>query len=140
MKNQYIDFETASQLLVKATDDLNLVQNNLPNERQHDNCGYHLAQATEKILKFLCEISGVTYSRDGKYGHSLEALFRNLEKCKAASFTQDYNDLIDLSVYDAESRYSFIPEEERLNLNKYLGICWGFRNEALREYQKLSNS
>lgn len=132
-----IDFETASQLLAKASDDLSLVKSLINNDRQHDNCGYHLSQAAEKMFKFLCEISSTSYSRDGKSGHSLNMLHTNLMKNNSFSFITDYFDMIDLDVYGSGCRYDYVPQEERLNLNRYLGICQALFNEALREYKKV---
>jgi len=107
----------------------------LPEERQHDNCGYHLAQAVEKILKFFCVVSTLNYSRDGKNGHSLKLLFKILMDRNEPANIIDFLDLSDLDVYDAGSRYDHVFPDDRLELKKYLGEARELFRNALVKYQ-----
>ena len=136
-KHTYIDLSTASSLLAKASDDIDLVTKLLPDERQHDNCGYHLAQSVEKILKFFCEVSVMSYAKDGKNGHSLKLLFKILMDAGEPKNIIDFLDLSDLDVYDAGSRYDHVFPEDRLELKKYLGETRELFRDALLKYQKI---
>lgn len=131
------DLETAGQLLAKASDDLDLAKGVISIQRQHDNCGHHLALATEKVLKSIHDLAGISYSRDGKHGHSLIQLFKSASQEAGKAFVNDYKELMRLDVYGSASRYDYVMEEDKLNLNKHLGLCQALFNEALREYRKL---
>lgn len=133
------DLETVAQLLAKASDDLDLFKRNISIERQHDNCGHHLGLATEKILKAIHELAGIQYSRDGKSGHSLRQLFSSAEKESGFGFVADYRALSALEIYGSSSRYDYVMEDDRLNPNKYHGLCQALFGETLREYKKLKN-
>lgn len=128
--------DSAKVLLAKASDDIASSALTIKEDRLHDNCGQNLAQATEKILKSLCELHSIHYSREGRTGHSLSTLFTNLQDNFSIRFVADYIDLADLDVYDSGSRYDYVDVDERLNLTKYSALCRAFFNEALREINK----
>lgn len=127
--------EQAKILIQKAADDLDLVGKLVGDERQHENCGNHLAQTTEKILKALCELEGLSYPKNGKNGHMLDLIFGIVRDSGKFRFIDDYLDLIRLDVYDSGSRYDYVMDSERLNLNKYYGLNQGFFREALKVYR-----
>lgn len=131
------DYTVAKQILAKASDDLDLVRSSVKNERQHDNCGYHLCQAVEKTLKFFCEVHCVEYSRNGKTGHSLDLLFGSLHEHKKMSWIAEHFDLVELDVYDSGSRYDYVFPDERLDLKKYLQRAESLFGKALSELQRL---
>lgn len=70
----------AKQLILKALDDLNLCDQIIDDLQQHDNVGYHMSQACEKLLKALCLIKEIDYPISGSAGHDLERLFQLLEE------------------------------------------------------------
>lgn len=133
----FINLERIGNLLVKSNQDLNLVKLIIKDDGQHDNAGYHLSQATEKVLKIFHEIKSVSYDRSGKNGHNLMALFENLDKIKDLNL-DEFKDLIDLEVYDSNSRYEIVFESDRLKLQDYLEICRKFHSLALGEYRKVT--
>ncbi|MEK2647381.1 HEPN domain-containing protein [Bdellovibrio sp. BCCA] len=127
--------EQAKTLITKAMDDLALVEKLVSDERQHDNCGNHLAQTTEKFLKALCELEDLTYPKNGKNGHMLDLLFSIVRDSNKFGFIDDYLELIRLDVYDSGSRYDYVMDSERVNLNKYYGLNQGFMKEVLKVYK-----
>jgi len=138
LRKSQIDMSTASQLLAKASDDLNAAAELTPKERQRDNAGYHLSQAVEKILKFLLEISGVIYPRDGKNGHNIDFLIFLVSDNTKIALTDDHIDLAQLDVYGSGSRYDYVAEDERVDLVKVAKKCSSLYNLALREYGKIA--
>lgn len=125
----------AKILLAKAKDDLELVKTIIGLKNQHDNAGYHLCQACEKILKALCEVRGLTYSTDGKKGHDLDRLLTHLEE-DGMSEVSSFEDIIALTVYDAQARYDYLSDEERLDLKEYLAKTVHLAKFALQEFAK----
>lgn len=127
--------EQAKTLLTKAMDDIALVEKLVSDDRQHDNCGHHLAQATEKLLKALCELQDLNYAKNGKNGHLLDLLFKIVIESGSIHLDEVYLDLMDLDIYDSGSRYDYVMDSERLNLNKYYGLTQGFLKEVLKAYR-----
>ena len=108
-------------LFEKAMDDLDLCDKIINDPRQHDNTGYHLAQACEKMFKTLCELSSIEYPTRGPYGHDLEKLYDTLESRKILSGYAGnfYEGLIRLSIYAQRARYAYTDADEQLDLKFY---------------------
>ena len=114
-------------LFEKAMDDLDLCDKIINDPRQHDNTGYHLAQACEKMFKTLCELNAIEYPAHGPDSDDLSKLYDALESRKILSGYAGnfYEGLIRLSLYAQQERYEYIDPEERLDLKFY-------RNKLLR--------
>ena len=108
-------------LFEKAMDDLDLCDKILNDPRQHDNTGYHLAQACEKMFKTLCELNAIEYPARGHDSDDLAKLHDALESRKILSSYAGnfYEGLIKLSLYAQQARYEYTDPEERLGLKFY---------------------
>lgn len=122
-------------LLAKAKDDIDLVAAVIDSENQHDNAGYHLSQACEKTLKALCELKGVAYPTDGKKGHDLDRLMSLLED-QGVQEISSFENIVSLSVYDAQARYDYLSDEEQLDLKEYLELSKKLFKFVLKEFGK----
>jgi HEPN domain-containing protein len=127
MKKTNSDVREFETLLIKAKQDLEVAETLLREmvksgkDSMHDNCGYHLAQASEKAMKaYLC-VNDITYSKDGKTGHRLDILIEHILD-RNLMFDEKYDAIADLDVYNSKSRYDCVFESERLDLNKYYFI------------------
>lgn len=104
-------------LLKKAKDDIDLAEKLIDHDQQHDNVGYHLAQAVEKIFKFICQQRNIKYLKSAK-GHDLEILFGQL--LEANREFMSYKNLMKLDVYQSKIRYDYLPRQERVDLTEML--------------------
>ena len=120
-------------LLRKAKDDIDLATKLVSDERQHDNVGYHLAQAVEKILKYMLEQRRIGYLKSSR-GHNLRILLGQL-KTSSQHFDK-YERLLDLDVYQSNIRYDYLPQNERADLKLMLEGIY----ELLREVETLGET
>jgi len=110
--------ENVLSLIQKANDDVELAKAILKKENLHDQCGYSLAQAVEKLLKGLILIHDQQYPRE-KQGHNLVMLFDMADRL-GLTYLAEFDDLIRLEVYGAASRYDYTAAEERVRLPDFL--------------------
>lgn len=130
--------ENSKNLLAKAGDDLYFVKKNIDDQRLHDHCGQNLALATEKLLKFLCELTETQYLTKTQAGHRIVMLMERVTESGLFPFVDQFSDLLDLEVYGSGTRYEYILEGERLDLKKYLRMAEELYRQTLSEYRKLS--
>ena len=122
--------DDAKTLLAKAFDDLDFVANDLLNERQRDNVGYHIAHAVEKTLKSICESGDLTYPKGGTEGHMLAPLYLLLID-NGAGWVENYQSLVALSRFNSQSRYQY-TEGGNLDLVALFDLAKEFSQEVLR--------
>lgn len=127
--------ERAKVLLAKAADDLDLIKDNLSNDRQRDNVGYHISMALEKSLKALCEVNSIEYPRDGKNGHDLRFLFEMLVD-NGISVVADFADLLVLEEFDSQSRYFYTADADAIDLKAAFNKTKELFSIVLRLMQK----
>jgi len=101
-------------LLQKAAEDEYTVDKliDLP-DSPDDVIGFHLQQATEKLLKALLSYLRIEY----RYGHNLGELIHLLEKA-GHRIPAELDDLRELTPFATVRRYDFIPEEGESPLDR----------------------
>jgi len=104
-------------LIRKAKDDIDLAEKLVNDDRHHDNVGYHLAQAVEKILKYLLAKRRTKYLKSAQ-GHDLKILLGQL--VVSSEHFSKYKPLLRLDVYQSKIRYDYLPYEERADLKRML--------------------
>ena len=120
-------------MIIKAQEDLNLAKQHLQDEDQHDIVGYNLAQATEKLLKALCEIRNLRYPSEDD-GHDLDLLVETLEEANFAAISS-HADLIELNMYNSPKAY--VRKEDRLDLSEYFGLVEDLKKLVGDQYRLL---
>lgn len=124
--------EHARTLIERAKQNLHSAEKILNDEKSHEDAGYLLAQATEKLLKGLCQTKSLIYPTTEK-GHDLNRLFEILEESGFAKISS-HEDVIDLALYDSSSRYDFIAVDDRLDLEKYIKKVQSLKDLVINEF------
>jgi HEPN domain-containing protein len=101
-------------LIIKAQDNLDTAKQMIADDKQHDIVGYNLAQASELLLKALCQMRNVEYS--GDEGHDLDLLMEALEESGFAAVSS-YADVVELTMYNSSG--ALIRKDDRLDLHEY---------------------
>lgn len=81
---------------------------------QHQNCGLHLQQAVEKLVKALIYLRGGTF--DFRRGHAMGYLRGKLEEVGEA-LDPKFERLDALEIYAVDGRYLLLPDTEREDLS-----------------------
>jgi HEPN domain-containing protein len=102
-------------LIIKAQDNLDTAKQMIGDDKQHDIVGYNLAQATELLLKALCQMRNVEYAHD-EDGHDLDLLMEALEESGFAAVSS-YADVVELTMYNSSG--AVIRKDDRLDLVEY---------------------
>ena len=102
-------------LIIKAQDNLDTAKQMIADDKQHDIVGYNLAQATELLLKALCQMRNVEYSHDDD-GHDLDLLMETLEESGFAAVSS-YADVVELTMYNSSG--ASVRKDDRLDLQEY---------------------
>ncbi len=118
--------------IIKAQDHIDLAQKLMDEEPQHDIVGYNLAQASELLLKALCEMRGIEYPHD-QDGHDLDILLTTLEEADFSAVSS-YADVIDLTMYNNTTAH--VRKEDRLELSECLGYVEDLKKFVGEQYKQ----
>lgn len=120
------NLEHAQTALILAKKDLAAAVTLWADDDQHQNCGLHLQQAAEKLIKTLIYLNGggIVYRK----GHIMGYLRGQLEDA-GVSIDSKYDALDALEVYAVDGRYMILSENDKEELNTFRPLV-----EALLEH------
>lgn len=110
------DFERAKVAFTLAQKDFEIAIQYIDDDEQHQNCGLHLQQTAEKLIKVLIHLSGGNFAY--RKGHIMGHLREQLEVA-GGILDVKFEKLDALEIYAVDGRYMILSDLDRENLNEH---------------------
>lgn len=110
------DLERAKVAFILAQKDLEIAFQYIDDDEQHQNCGLHLQQAAEKLIKVLIHLNGGNFTY--RKGHIMGHLREQLETAGGV-LDEKFETLHALEIYAVDGRYMILSDIDRENLNEH---------------------
>jgi HEPN domain-containing protein len=113
------DLESAKTAFTLAQKDLEIAIQYIDDDEQHQNCGLHLQQAAEKLIKALIHLNGGNFTY--RKGHIMGHLRRQLEAADG-NLDEKFETLDALEIYAVDGRYMILSDLDRESLGEHLPL------------------
>lgn len=130
------DLERASVAFTLAQKDLEIAIQYIDDDEQHQNCGLHLQQAAEKLIKVLIHLNGGNFTN--RKGHIMGHLREQLE-IAGRILDERFETLDALEIYAVDGRYMILSNLDRENLNAHRPLVEELLTVAENELKRLEN-
>ena len=110
------DLERAKVAFILAQKDFEIAIQYIDDDEQHQNCGLHLQQAAEKLIKVLIHLNGGTFTY--RKGHIMGHLREQLETT-GGLLDEKFEALDALEIYAVDGRYMILSDLDRENLDEH---------------------
>lgn len=113
------DFERANVAFTLAQKDLEIAIQYIDDDEQHQNCGLHLQQAAEKLVKTLIHLHGGNFAY--RKGHIMGHLREQLE-IAGGTLDEKFEALDALEIYAVDGRYMILADVDREDLSSHRSL------------------